>query len=154
MSLRNNKMAEEQTTTTGGCMCGAVRYEASGAPLGVGYCHCRSCRQHTGAPLVAYVGFAADQVRFSGEARSTYASSPGVVRSFCGRCGSSLTWEGVTQTAKTAIIEFHISTLDDAERFTPEEHTRYTERISWLEVADDLPRYRGVGADGEEPLPR
>ena len=62
----------------GGCLCGAVRYEARGAPLGVGYCHCRSCRHHTGAPVVAYVEFAAQHVRFSGAGRSTYASSPGV----------------------------------------------------------------------------
>ncbi len=146
-------MADEQTIITGGCMCGAVRYEAGAVPLGIGYCHCRSCRRHTGAPVVAYVGFAADQVRFVGEARSLYASSPGVARSFCGRCGTSLTWEGATQSSNAEIIEFHISTLDDPEGFVPEEHTRYTERLTWLEMADDLPRYRGVRADGEKPLP-
>ncbi|MEM8646144.1 MAG: GFA family protein [Pseudomonadota bacterium] len=140
-------MGPSDPTFTGGCMCGAVRFEAYGAVRDVGYCHCESCRRHTGAPLVAYVGVAADQVRFSGAPRARYRSSPAVERAFCPECGTSLTWEGVTQTSGVKVIEFHISTLDHPERFKPEEHTRYDERISWLEVADDLPRHRSVSND-------
>ncbi len=144
-------MGDEQASVSGGCMCGAVRYEASGEPLGIGYCHCQSCRRHSGAPVVAFVGFREDRVRFTGRARSVYNSSPGVGRAFCGQCGTTLTWEGFSRASNSTIIEFHISTLDDPDRFVPREHTRHPERIAWFDVADRLPRYRGVGADGEEP---
>lgn len=138
-------MSPSQPTFTGGCMCGAVRFEAHGDVRDVGYCHCESCRRHTGAPLVAYVGVEADQVRFLGEPRALYRSSPRAERAFCPNCGTSLTWEGITQTSGVKVIEFHIGTLDEPERFNPQEHTRYDERITWLEVADDLPRHRSAG---------
>ena len=87
-------MSEEQGKVTGGCMCGAVRYEASGDPVSVIFCHCESCRRHTGAPVVALAGFKLEQVRFTLGERATYESTPGVQRGFCGRCGTPLTWEG------------------------------------------------------------
>ena len=43
-------------------MCGAVRYEASGDPISVIFCHCESCRRHTGAPVVALAGFEVSDV--------------------------------------------------------------------------------------------
>ncbi|MBT5434558.1 MAG: hypothetical protein HOI34_13175 [Rhodospirillaceae bacterium] len=41
----------------GGCMCGAVRYAVDGAPMSSIFCHCMSCRRHTGAPVVALAGY-------------------------------------------------------------------------------------------------
>ena len=78
---------------TGGCMCGAVRYETMGEPFAVNHCHCRSCRKHNGAAVVTLAGFKADQIAFSGDARKIYESSPGVGRAFCGKCGTPLTWD-------------------------------------------------------------
>ena len=46
---------DDEMKITSGCMCGAVRYEAVGEPMTVAYCHCASCRRHTGAPVVAFV---------------------------------------------------------------------------------------------------
>lgn len=46
----------------GGCLCGLVRFEATGAPKWTAYCHCRSCRRHTGAPVSAYAGFAEERL--------------------------------------------------------------------------------------------
>ena len=47
----------------GRCLCGAVRFTADGPPKWTGYCHCQSCRRHTGAPVSAYAGFEAANVR-------------------------------------------------------------------------------------------
>jgi hypothetical protein len=132
-------------------MCGAVRYEATGEPLEIGLCHCHSCRRHSGAPVVAFVMFDADKVRFTGPARGIYESSPGVKRAFCGQCGTPLTWEGRSRAWDKEIIEFHISTLDEPDGFLPDRHWFHDERIAWFDVADDLPRYRGVGMKDEEP---
>ncbi len=144
-------MADDPVTLTGGCLCGAVRYEATGESLGTGHCHCHSCRRHTGAPVATYVGFNADQVRFIGAERNLYNSSPGVTRAFCNQCGSSLTWEGFSGTSNSTVIEFHISTLDDPASIVPQDHSHYGERITWFDVADGLPRYRGGVGKDEEP---
>lgn len=146
-------MGGHPETVTGGCMCGAVRYQAKGEVLGVGHCHCRSCRRHSGAPVVTWVAFRADQVRFPERDRKVYNSSPGVGRGFCDQCGTPLTFEiSVSRSfGGVPIIEFHISTLDEPDAFVPDRHWHYGERISWFDVADDLPRYPGFGMDGEEP---
>ena len=134
-------MAEEQGKFTGGCMCGAVRYEASGDPISVIFCHCESCRKHTGAPVVALAGFKLEQVRFTLGERATYESTPGVQRGFCGRCGTPLTWEGDGDELGP-LIEIHVGTTDDPNKLAPQLHVHYAERIPWFEVSDALPRYR------------
>ncbi len=135
-------MGANPETVTGGCMCGAVRYEAAGGSFKVIHCHCQSCRKHTGAPVVTLAGFRADQVKFSGDERKIYASSPGVGRAFCAKCGTSLTWEADVGDLGP-ICSFHISTFDNPDALMPTAHTFYSERISWFDIADNLPRYEG-----------
>ena len=141
-------MTGEDRLTTGGCMCGAVRYEARGEPIVVTHCHCNSCRRHTGALLVTLVSFAAEQVRFTAGARKIYPSSPGVKRAFCGDCGTTLTWE--SDPAGEALIEFHIGTLDAPEALPAQLHVFHGERLAWFDTADHLPRYR-ANRRGAEP---
>jgi len=141
-------MTEVPEKTAGGCMCGAVRYEATGAPVSTMYCHCTSCRKHTGAPAVTLVGYKSDQVAFIKGERKIYESSPGVGRAFCGQCGTPLTWEG-DGGELGPLVEFLISTLDNPDAFTPQGHLHHPERISWFDTADGLPRYREW--DDEDP---
>ena len=129
------------TKTTGGCLCGAVRFEATGSSFGVNYCHCRSCRKHNGAAVVTLVGYMADQVAFTGTARKIYESSAGVGRAFCGNCGTPLTWEGVSSVRGGPIFEIHIGTFDNPDVLVPTSHNFDSERIAWFDVADNLPRY-------------
>lgn len=126
---------------TGGCMCVAVRFEATGAPLSTNYYHCTSCRKHTGAPEVTLVGYKIDQVKFTKGERKIYESSPGVGRAFCGQCGTPLTWEG-DGGEFGPLVELLISTFDDPNAFAPQGHLHHAERISWFETTDNLPRYR------------
>ena len=123
---------------SGGCMCGAVRYEAVGEPMVVGYCHCHSCRRHSVAPVVALVIFQADKVHFIQGDRSIYNSSSGVGRGFCNQCGTPLTWEGAW--GGTDSIDLHISTLDDPNIHVPDRHWSYEEKIACFEVANELPQ--------------
>lgn len=69
---------------TGGCLCGAVRYEVRGEPLQSGLCHCTTCRKLTGSSFSASANWRPDQFRMTGELR-TYER-----RSFCPSCGSRL----------------------------------------------------------------
>ncbi len=142
-------MGEEPTSATGGCMCGAIRYEVTGDPIVTGHCHGADCRRHNGGPVVTLVIFAADKVRFTEGERKIYESSPGVGRAVCVQCGTPLTSESKTDDPPT--IEFHISTFDNPDAYAPSLHWYHDRRIAWFDVADDLPRYHGLDSDGEEP---
>ena len=78
----------------GGCLCGAVRYTLHGAPTYSGHCHCRSCQRAVGAGFVTWVGVKPENFEVTGGEITFCATSPGVQRGFCGRCGTSLTFAG------------------------------------------------------------
>ena len=137
---KNNKV-------TGGCLCGAVRYEASGQPVYIPYCYYKSCRRATGAPVVVRVVFPRENVGFTKGERKVYQSSPGVQRAFCAQCGTPLTWEG--KWGGITRIEIYISTLDDPEAFVPDRHTFLDQGIGWFRISDDLPRHRGSSTEIE-----
>ncbi len=134
----------------GGCMCGAVRYRASGAPETVILCHCESCRRHSGAPAVALAGYTRDQVRYVSGPPKVYNSSPGVGRAYCGDCGTSLTWEG-DDGEGGQLVELMVATMDQPQDFAPHAHIHHGERLPWFETAEPLPRYRVWHDDGDEP---
>ncbi len=121
----------------GGCLCGTVRIRAEGEPLTVPYCHCSDCRRWSGAPVSLFVGYPAERVELvRGEPRA-YESSPGVTRSFCGECGASLFYEDERLSGDIYVA---IGVFDEPERFRPEAHSWTSQRLSWLEIEDSLPR--------------
>ena len=143
-------MGQGTDKVTGGCMCGAVRYEAP-EPHSVIYCHCKDCRRHTGAPVVSFAGYIKDEIKWTGDERKIYASSPGIGRGFCGKCGTPLTWEGYVEELGGDLIEVFISTTDDTDALVPQFHIWHDERLDWFDTADDLPRYHGWAHDGSKP---
>ena len=141
-------MKQEMHGMTGGCMCGAVRYETKGESIGVYHCHCQSCRNHTGAPAATMAVLKADQVKFSGDERKIFASAPNVGRAFCARCGTPLTWE--TDFGDVGLLcAIHISTFDNPDVLRPTAHSFYAESMSWFDIVDDLPRYKGFVSAGD-----
>ncbi len=122
-------------------MCGAVRYELQDDSTWNVYCHCESCRKHTGAPVAAFAVCSPDQVRWTSDDRALYESAPGRFRAFCRDCGTSLTWEA--EVNGRSFLAIHVSTLDHPEDFAPTEHTFHGEAIPWFDVNDDLPRHKG-----------
>lgn len=141
-------MSSYPSRATGGCHCGAVRYCVEGPPLSTIFCHCESCRKHTGAPVVALAGYRRDQVSYLNGKPRVYESSPGVGRAFCGNCGTPMTWEG-DGGEEGPLVEFLISTMDNPGAFPPECHIHHQERLKWFETSDRLPRYR-VWHDGDD----
>jgi len=122
------------TTYQGGCLCGAVRFEADGAPKWTGLCHCASCRKHTGAPVAGFAGYESGKVRFVVGAPVYFASSEGVRRGFCGSCGATLTYEGAPWPGE---IHLHIGAFDDPAAFAPKGQGFPEERLPWLHVSVD-----------------
>lgn len=116
--------------TDGRCLCGAVRIVATGEPIGVAWCHCHSCRKHSGAPVSVFVAFRHDAYKVTEGEITKFNSSPGRWRGFCARCGSTLTCEGEGSSE----MHFHIGTFDNAAAFEPTRHIFPEERLPWLHL--------------------
>lgn len=112
----------------GRCMCGDVRFRAVGKPKWVLWCHCASCRRHSGAPSSVFVSFCDDDVTITQGAIARYESSPGVERGFCRRCGSTLTCSNARLPNET---HFHIGAFDLAEELAPTGEFFAEERLRW-----------------------
>ncbi len=77
-------------TCTGGCLCGAVRYEAWGEPRSQGYCFCRDCRKASGSGFIPFLLFPANSLRFTAETKRSIVKSlrgEDPVRNRCVTCG-------------------------------------------------------------------
>jgi len=78
---------------TGGCLCGAVRFETTGPVRPVVYCHCTQCRKQTGH-FYAASNVADDRLQIEGGEEITwFAASDTARRGFCRICGSALFWK-------------------------------------------------------------
>ncbi len=104
---------------TGGCLCGAVRFEARQVPAEAGICHCAQCRRWTGSALIG-VAVPEDAVTWTGaEAIVRYASSDWAERGHCGRCGTPLffrlTREGTQWSGQ---YDMPLGVFDDPEGFS------------------------------------
>lgn len=134
-------MADEQPVHEGGCLCGAVRFRAQGAPQRTLICHCRICSQHTGAPFVLLGVFARDAVSVSGETLG-YRSSEHVLRLRCANCGSQFGIIG----EKSGVMEIYSGCLDDPQALAPEYEIFTVHRPHWLPRIGGIPhheRFRG-----------
>ncbi len=131
---------------TGGCQCGDIRYRIADAPVEALYCHCRMCRRAHGAPVVAWMTVRRAEFSVVAGNPCSYQSSPKAVRSFCGRCGTPLTWQA---SANPAFVDVSIASLDDPVTIAPSLHLWTESRIAWFDTADYLPRY----ATNDRPEP-
>jgi len=103
------------TCTTGGCLCGAVRYTLAEAPTELDACHCSMCRKVSGS-----VGFGinvpAGGITWDGaENIAVYKSSDWAERAFCRTCGSSLYYRMPGGDGKAEFLSLAAGTLDDLE---------------------------------------
>jgi hypothetical protein len=75
---------------TGGCHCGAIRYQAEGEALTHALCHCTDCRRHAGAPMVGSTMYPQGAVKVTRGTLKVYESSQHGRRHFCPDCGTGL----------------------------------------------------------------
>ena len=125
---------------TGRCFCGTVVAELHGEPFWVCYDHDDDCRRAIGAALVVWVGYRPHQFRLIRGKAASFSKTSGVVRTFCATCGTSISYadDGLPDELYLALGFF-----DHPGRFQPEAHAYWRMKLSWLEVADSLPRQDG-----------
>jgi hypothetical protein len=127
---------------TGGCLCGAVRYQLTGAGTSLCYCHCRSCRRAAGAPAVPWGTFVRSAFTVTRGSIVEYRSSPPVLRGFCPQCGTSLTYRHERRAAE---IDVTLASLDDPGALAPQVHVWVSDKLPWVSISDGLPQFeRGV----------
>ena len=142
-------MAESEQTIQGQCLCGGVKFEADLPAKWCAHCHCTFCRRAHGAPFVTWAGFAEERVRMlAGEdLLVNFKATPQATRSFCRACGGQIFFQGDRWPG-----EIHIARalLEETADLRPTAHSYFSDKASWMEVPDSLPK-RG-GESGIEPL--
>ena len=129
---------------SGGCLCGAVRYECANAPIMAGTCHCRDCQRHSGSAFATLMIFRKESVTFSGDPLSTFThrgeSGKQVSRCFCGTCGSAVAADYDVTPDFTVIMG---GTIDDPALVRPEWTLYSASKQPWVELPPHMKTFEG-----------
>jgi len=137
-------MTDNPVPVTGGCLCGAVRYEAEAFVKSGYYCHCTQCQKSSGAPAEIGIPIKAGTLTFTNGEPKYYVSSEIGKRGFCEHCGSRLVWRP-TDPANDSWTNLAVCSLDNSEDARPCRHTYVDTQLPWYELADQLPRHAQGG---------
>jgi hypothetical protein len=136
--MRRCTMSNDKTYQ-GGCFCGTVQIMVTGEPVGMGYCHCDSCRSWSAGPINAFTLWKPEAVHIMGGADNigTYNKTPHSYRKWCKTCGGHLFTEhpgmGLTDVYAAIIPDFP---------YEAGVHVHYQE--TKLRMKDGLPKIRDL----------
>lgn len=125
-----------QTRGTGGCLCGAVRYEVRGPLRPVVDCHCTQCRRTSGHFAAFTATRQEDLVLIESEGLRWYRSSATARRGFCEGCGSSVFWE----PASGERVSIAAGTLDLPTGLQTAVHVFVEDSGDYYTISDGLPQ--------------
>jgi hypothetical protein len=139
IAIRKSEMI---TTHKGACFCGTVQIEVVGEPVVMGYCHCRSCRSWSAAPVNAFSLWKPDAVRVVSGAENiaTFSKTKMSERQYCTKCGGHL----MNNHPPIGLIDVYAATLPTL-RFAPSVHVNYAETV--LPMRDGLPKLKDFPAE-------
>jgi hypothetical protein len=141
-------------TITGGCYCRAVRFETTQMPIYQANCHCSNCRKAVGAQSVAWITVNPGSFRFTQGHPKRYRTDTGAWRTFCDKCGTSLTYE---IDKRPDAIDITTGSLDHPDDFPPKKDVYNDEKLAWVPLISRLngkiatylsalsPRFGGTG---------
>jgi hypothetical protein len=124
----------------GGCQCGKIRYRVDGAVQELSNCHCEMCRRMHGAAFGTYAGVKTTDFQWLGGESSVkaYASSPGVVRTFCANCGSTLQ---ALFDEEPGVVYLTMGTVDGNPDCPEPFHIFVGSKAPWFTITDDYPQF-------------
>ena len=123
-----------QIRATGGCLCGAVRYEVRGPLRPVVYCHCTQCRRTSGHFSASTATRLDNLILSESKGLRWYQSSPMARRGFCRDCGSSLFWEPTSGDR----VSIAAGTLDSPTGLNAAAHVFVEDSGDYYTVSDGL----------------
>lgn len=127
---------------TGGCACGAIRYQIAGEPVFMNDCQCRDCQQRSGSGHGSYLTFAGRKdVTLQGKASHwDLAGDSGTVKThaFCPTCGSPVY---LTFAAMPDLFTVTAASLDDPGRFKPQAVTYGVRGHAWDRLDPAVPKF-------------
>ena len=126
---------------TGGCGCGAVRFEITEPLVSASYCHCTRCQRRSGTAASANGALAPGSVRFvSGEDElRAWAPQGGFEKLFCGQCGSALFSRAPGASDYAGV---RLGAIDGDPGVRPQWRQFVAYAAPWEEIPDDgLPRH-------------
>ena len=130
------------TTRTGGCLCGAVRYESVGDPVFSLHCHCRDCQRSSGTAYIAAMRVPEAGFRITKGAPKRYVSHSDagnkISRYFCGDSGSPLY---VQVSTRPDLVGLRVGTLDDPSGFRADADIFTKSAQPWDHMDPALPKY-------------
>ena len=127
---------------SGTCFCGAVAVEVTGAPEGMGYCHCSSCRSWSAGPVNAFTLWKPDAVKVTkgAEHLGTFTKNPSSERQYCTVCGGHV----MTNHPGMGLVDVYAATIPTL-KFEPGVHVNYGETV--LRIKDGLPKLKDFPAE-------
>ena len=126
-------------TITGGCHCGAIRYQAEGKAITHALCRCVDCRRHSGAPMVGWTMYRQSEFKVTKGTPKIYKSSPDGRRHFCPDCNTGLFY--INEVMLPGIVDIQSATYDDPDAVPARAHIQVADRIGWMEHAHELPEF-------------
>ena len=127
-----------ETLHRGGCLCGAIRFRATGEPIRTSLCYCTQCRRQTGSAMPAFATFPATAVGLEQGAAAGFSASPRAVRQFCAACGSTLFW----REHDTGEVDVFLGAFDAPERLPPPARQIWTKhRLHWVAAVAAIPAF-------------
>ena len=128
-------------SVTGGCACGAVRYECSAEPIMAANCYCRDCQHSTGTAMASVLLVPKAALKLTGELKQyavTGDSGNQVSRGFCPNCGSPIL---SLLPAMTDFVALKAGSLDDPAQFKPIMQVFMKSAPPWAPVREDLAKF-------------
>ena len=123
----------------GSCLCGAARFEVRDFEADVGHCHCSMCRKFHGAAFATIASVKGFRWLQGENVLTAFVADNGTTRTFCSRCGSSLTFS--TPKAPPDVVEVALAAFDDEVPVQPDAHIFVGSRAHWTVLDDSLPKF-------------